>query len=129
MLRHLLEDHEGHEMAWPARDGAYVGATGLARGRSHAIRPWPDQEAYEGKGVAANETLAKYFRQIVELKSWKFQESSSRDGDIITSRLFPRVPRGRLAPPALRLALRYIFMRSHSLVSKALVAHVTAPLS
>ena len=42
----MLEDHEGHEMAWPARDGAYVGATGLARGRSHAIWPWPVQEAY-----------------------------------------------------------------------------------
>ena len=38
--------------------GAYVGAKGLARGRSHAIRPWPDQEAYEGKDGAANETLA-----------------------------------------------------------------------
>ena len=46
--------------AW---DGAYVGAKGLARGRSHAIRPWPDQEAYEGKDGAANETLAIYFWQ------------------------------------------------------------------
>ena len=44
--------------------GAYVGAKGLARGRSHAIRPWPDQEAYEGKDGAANETLATYFWQI-----------------------------------------------------------------
>ena len=44
--------------------GAYVGAKGLARGRSHAIRPWPDQEAYEGKDGAANETLEIYFWQI-----------------------------------------------------------------
>ena len=41
-----------------------MGANGLARGRSHAIRPWPDQEAYEGKDGAANETLAIYFWQI-----------------------------------------------------------------
>ena len=53
-----------HEMAYRAWDGAYVGAKGLARGRSHAIRPWPDQEAYEGKDGAANETLAIYFWQI-----------------------------------------------------------------
>ena len=41
-----------------------MGAKGLARDRSHAIRPWPDQKAYEGKDGAANETLAIYFRQI-----------------------------------------------------------------
>ena len=41
-----------------------MGAKGLARGSSHAIRPWPDQEAYEGKGGAANENLAIYFWQI-----------------------------------------------------------------
>ena len=40
-----------------------MGAKGLARGRS-PIRPWPDQEAYEGKDGAANETLAIYFWQI-----------------------------------------------------------------
>ena len=34
---------------------------------SHAIRPWPDQEAYEGKDGAANETLAIYMRQILSL--------------------------------------------------------------
>ena len=52
-------------MTWRAFDGAYVGAKGLARGRSHAIRPWPDQEAYEGKDGAANETLAIYLWQIL----------------------------------------------------------------
>ena len=52
-----------HEMAWRAWDGAYVGTKGLARGRSHAIWPWPDYEAYEGKDGAANETLAIYFWQ------------------------------------------------------------------
>ena len=41
-----------------------MGAKGLARGRSHAIRPWPDQEAYEGKDGAANEILAIYLWQI-----------------------------------------------------------------
>ena len=52
-------------MRWHrAWDGAYVGAKGLARGRSHAIRSWPDQEAYEVKDVAANETLAIYLWQI-----------------------------------------------------------------
>ena len=63
-LRQLLEDHEGmgvQEMAQRAWDGADVGATGLARGRSQAIRPSPDEEAYEGKDGAANETLAIYF--------------------------------------------------------------------
>ena len=41
----------------------HVGAKGLARGRSHAVRPWPDKEAYEGKDGATNETLAIYFWQ------------------------------------------------------------------
>ena len=40
---------------------AYVGATGLACGRSHAVWPWPDQEAYGGKLWVANENLANYF--------------------------------------------------------------------
>ena len=53
-----------HEMALRAWDGAYVGAKKLARGKSHAIRPWPDQEAYEGKDGAANKTLAIYLWQI-----------------------------------------------------------------
>ena len=43
-----------------------MGAKGLARGRSNAIRPWPDQEVYEGKDGAVNETLAMYFWQIRE---------------------------------------------------------------
>ena len=43
--------------------------------------------------------------------SQKFQESSSsRDGGITTSRVSPKVRRGWLAPPALRLALRYFCM-------------------
>ena len=52
-------------MRWHSEHGmgAYVGAKGLARGRRHAIRPWPDQEAYEGKDGAANETLTIYFWQ------------------------------------------------------------------
>ena len=41
-----------------------MGAKGLAGGRSQAIRPWADQEAYEGKDGAANETTAIYFWQI-----------------------------------------------------------------
>ena len=57
-----------------------------------------------------------YFGKIVELMSWKIQESSSsRDGDIITSRLSPKVRLGWLAPPAVRLALRNICMEGHSL--------------
>ena len=41
-----------------------MGAKGLARGRSHAIQPWPDQEAYEGNDGAVNETLTIYFPQV-----------------------------------------------------------------
>ena len=44
-----------------------MSAKGLARGRSHVIRPWPDQEAYEGKDGAANETLEIYSGKFVEL--------------------------------------------------------------
>ena len=40
---------------------------------------------------------------------------SSRDGDIITSRLSAKVRLGWLAPPALRLALQYICMKIHCL--------------
>ena len=32
-----------------ALDGARVGATGLAFGTTHALWPWPDQEARHGK--------------------------------------------------------------------------------
>ena len=38
----------------------YVDALGLARGRSHAIPPWPDQEAHEANDWVANEDLAIY---------------------------------------------------------------------
>ena len=55
-------------MRWHSEHGMghniYVGAKGLARGRSHAIRPSPDKEAYEEKYGAAKETLAIYFWQI-----------------------------------------------------------------
>ena len=47
--------------------------------------------------------------------SSKFQESSSsRDGDIITSTLSPKVRPGWLALPAVRLALRNTCMKNHS---------------
>ena len=93
-----------------------MGAKGLAHGRSHAIRPWPDQEANEGKDGAANETLAISFWQIrgtdvikisgvVVEPRWRYH----------TSRLSPKVRLEWLAPPALRLALRYICMKIHSL--------------
>ena len=35
-------------------------AVGLARGRSHAIPPWPDKEAQEAKYWIAHEALAIY---------------------------------------------------------------------
>ena len=38
-----------------------MGAKRLARGRSHAIRPWLDYEAYEGKYGAANETAVAIY--------------------------------------------------------------------
>ena len=108
-----------------------MGATGLARGRSHAIRPCPEQEAYEGKDRAANEALAIYFWH------WQncgfeamFQESlSSRDGDIITSRFFRKGPLGWLAPPALRLVLRYICSKVCLRAKSVTAAHMMAPLS
>ena len=43
---------------------AHMWALKDSRGKSHAIRPCPDQEAYEGKDRAANDTLAIYFLQI-----------------------------------------------------------------
>ena len=47
--------HSEHGMGqmWAPKDSPAAGA----------IRPWPDQEAYEGKDGAANETLAIYFWQ------------------------------------------------------------------
>ena len=38
-------------------------AVGLARGRSHATQPRPDQEAREARDRVVNETLAIYFGQ------------------------------------------------------------------
>ena len=35
-------------------------AVGLARGMSHTMPPWPDQEAHEAKLGVANEALAIY---------------------------------------------------------------------
>ena len=55
------EAHEGmgqNEMTWEHAMEHRVDATGLACGRSHAIRPWPVQEAHEGKIRVANETVA-----------------------------------------------------------------------
>ena len=72
-------------MRWHrAWHGAYVGAKELARSRSDAIRPWPDQEAYQGKDGAANETLAIHFWQncgtdVIEISGvvveprWRYQ--------------------------------------------------------
>ena len=50
-----------HGMTWDSRRRVYVDAAGLARGRSHAILPWPDQEAHEAKYWDANEALAIFF--------------------------------------------------------------------
>ena len=49
-----------HGVACDSRGGAHVDAVGLARGRSHAIPPWPDQQAHEAKYWVANEALAIY---------------------------------------------------------------------
>ena len=45
-----------------------MGAVGLARGRSYAIPPRPDQEAHEAKFWIANEALA-ILRSIYSDKS------------------------------------------------------------
>ena len=106
-----------------------MGTTGIARGRSQAIRPWPDEEACEGKDGAANEILAIYFWKNVELMSQKCQKSlSRRDGDIITSRLLPKMRLKWLAPPAEACVAVYLHANSFS-VSRALAAHVMALLS
>ena len=95
-------------------------AVGLARGRSHAIPPWPDQEAHEAKCWVTNEALAIYFgkkcgtnvrtsftslRRATRAIS---QLLDSHEGSITTSRSVPTVPLGRLAPSSVRPALRYI---------------------
>ena len=76
-----------------------------------------------------NRTIFHNHGKFVELMSYKVQESSSsRDGDIITSRLSPKVRLGWLAPPAEVCLAVYLHEKSFS-VSRALAAHVTAPLS
>ena len=70
LVLHRLEAHEGmgaHGMTWDSWGGARVDAVGLARGRSHAIPPWPHQEAHEAKYWVANEALAIY----ILAKVWK----------------------------------------------------------
>ena len=60
----MLEAHDrigAHGMASDSRGGAYEDVVGLARGRIHAITPWPDQEAHEAKYRVANEVVAIYF--------------------------------------------------------------------
>ena len=105
-----------HEMAQRAWDGAFVGATGLARAGAQRY----------GHGLTKRRTMEKTDRRTrlrryisgkkLELMSQKCQESSSsRDGDVITSRLLPQVRLGWLAPSVLRLALRYIYVQSRSL--------------
>ena len=98
---HGMRWHSGHGLGnmWAPKDSPVAGATrycyGLIRRRT--------------KGKTRRRTrLWRYISgKIVEPRSQKFQESSSsRDGDM---RL------GWLAPPALRLALSYICMRSHPL--------------
>lgn len=54
------EDEKG------ARDGASVDTTCLACGRRYAIRPWPEQEAREGNGLVANETVAIYIAILMD---------------------------------------------------------------
>ena len=77
VVLHTLEAHEGmgaHEMTWDSRGRVYVDAVGLARGRNHAIPPWPDQKAHEAKYCFANEALAVYIRvKVWYLCSSKFQ--------------------------------------------------------
>ena len=44
-----------------AREGAYADATGLACGKSHAIRPWPEKRLTRVKnGWLANKTPGIY---------------------------------------------------------------------
>lgn len=45
-------------VAWE-HDETYVGATGLACGKNHALWPWSDQE--EGKDRVTDEILALFF--------------------------------------------------------------------
>ena len=115
-MRWHSENAMGH--LWASQDSPAAGA----RRYGHGLTRRSTREK-----TARRTILWRYISgKFLELMSWKCQESSSsRDSDIIISRLLPEVRLGWLAPPALRLALRYICMQS----SRALVAHVTAPLS
>ena len=97
----------GMEHMWAPKDSPAAGGTRYGHGLSRTCTR---------EKIGRRTTLWRYISgKIVELMSKKFWESSSRDGDVITSRFSPKVRLGWLAPPALRLALRYICMKSHSL--------------
>ena len=49
-----------HGMTWDYQGGACANVVRPARGRSHAILPWPDEEAHEAKYRLANDALAIY---------------------------------------------------------------------
>ena len=107
-----------------------MGAKGLARGRSHAIRPWPDWEAYEGEDGAANETLAVDFWQNCGTDAIEIS------GIVVESRWqshnFLTLPGGTtwMASTACSDACLPLSLHAKPFsVSRALAAHVTAPLS
>ena len=52
-------------MTWDSRGGAYVDAVGFARGRSHAIPSWHDQEAHKAKDWVAKEVLTIYIDRSI----------------------------------------------------------------
>ena len=104
-----------------------MGATGLAGGRSHAIRPWFDSKAYEIEDGVANETLEIYLSQIYGT------EGIEISGVVVEPRrryIFQKNNPGgeswmaSAACPEDWLAL-YWHAKSFSL-SRALAAHVTA---
>ena len=110
----------GMEHMWAPKDSPAAGATRYGHSLTRCTREKTGRRTRLWRCISG---------KIVELMSWKFQESSScRDGDIITCRFSLKVRLRWLAPHALGLALRYIYMKSHS-VSRALAAHVVAPLS
>ena len=97
----------GMEHMWAPKDSPAAGATRYGHSLTRCTREKTGRRTRLWRCISG---------KIVELMSWKFQESSSsRDGDVITSRFSPKVRLGWLAPPALRLALRYICMQSRSL--------------
>ena len=112
----MLEDHEGmrlhsqHGMGhmWAPQNSPAARATRYGHGLSR-------RRTREKTGRRTR--LWRYlYGKFMELKQYKFHKSSSsRDGGIITWRFLRRVSLGWPAPPALRLALRYICAKSHSL--------------